>query len=151
MTHELSDWLNRFGLLLGFLSFWFAAPEFIGEERLRSWEQSLARGLFKLPKASQWFFALIILAAIVDYTINFFRWFLVQPLTRLPDVPQSWILVIALTSGTMLLAQVSIEPIVSRLANDSRVRQSALLLGAVLFTISFLLQFIATFQTIPGH
>jgi hypothetical protein len=51
----------------------------------------------------------------------------------------------------MLTAEVLITPIVSRLANDNRVRQSALLLGAALFTISFLLQFIATFQTGPAR
>lgn len=45
LNHELSDWLNRIGLLLGFFSFWLAAPEFIGEERLRGWEKRFAAGL----------------------------------------------------------------------------------------------------------
>src|SRR5437762_914160 len=49
MTHETADWVNRIGMILGFLSFWFAAPEFIGEKRLQSWESALGRSL---PKAA---------------------------------------------------------------------------------------------------
>jgi uncharacterized membrane protein YozB (DUF420 family) len=148
MTHELSDLLNRIGMALGFLSFWLVAPEFIGEERLRSWEQALATGLLKAPKALKWSLAVMTLAAVVVYVV---RSLSTWPPIRFPDVPQWWVLVLALTSATMLTAEVLITPIVSRLANDNRVRQSALLLGAALFTISFLLQFIATFQTGPAR
>jgi hypothetical protein len=35
------EWVNRVGMLLEFLSFWFAAPEILGEERLRALERKL--------------------------------------------------------------------------------------------------------------
>ena len=35
MSPGLALWLNRAGLLLGFLALWFATPEVLGEERLR--------------------------------------------------------------------------------------------------------------------
>jgi hypothetical protein len=34
----IAPWLNRIGLLAGFISFWLVAPELIGEERLLSLE-----------------------------------------------------------------------------------------------------------------
>src|SRR5438105_7240062 len=49
MTRETADWMMRAGLVLGFVSFWFAAPEFIGQERLQKWEAELGKGLLKLP------------------------------------------------------------------------------------------------------
>jgi hypothetical protein len=41
MKPETSLWVNRVGLLLDFLAFWFAAPELLGEKRLRSIELAL--------------------------------------------------------------------------------------------------------------
>ncbi len=32
------DWLHRVGMILNFLSFWFAAPELLGEDRMKKWE-----------------------------------------------------------------------------------------------------------------
>ena len=51
MTRELADNLNRVGLVLGFLSFWFAAPEFIGEQRLKIWERTIAN---LLARTNRW-------------------------------------------------------------------------------------------------
>lgn len=40
MEWELvKPWVNRLGIVLEFLSFWFAAPEILGEERLRALER----------------------------------------------------------------------------------------------------------------
>jgi hypothetical protein len=40
MDWELvKPWVNRVGILLEFLSFWFAAPEILGEKRLRVLER----------------------------------------------------------------------------------------------------------------
>jgi hydrogenase/urease accessory protein HupE len=150
VSHELSDLLNRIGMLLGFISFWFVAPEFIGEERLKSLETALAEGLLKLPKTLRWIFRVLTVMAIVAFIVNY----LSQRGTRLPEIPQSLLLTLGLTALGYLLSSVSqavVKPIASRLAKDNRVRQRALLLGALLFTISFLLQFIATFQSSEIH
>jgi hypothetical protein len=48
LPHDWADVLNRIGLILGFASFWFAAPEFIGEQRLKEWEEGLGSGLRNL-------------------------------------------------------------------------------------------------------
>ena len=42
-------WVNRVGIVLEFLSFWLAAPEILGEERLRKLERRLERGVRWLP------------------------------------------------------------------------------------------------------
>lgn len=71
LSHRTADELNRIGLVVGFLSFWFAAPEFIGEQRLKSWEQILASGLSRVPK--------IVRAATSFVMYFFFLLFYVQP------------------------------------------------------------------------
>ena len=38
------QWVNRLGLVLDFLAFWFAAPEILGEDRLRAMEGRLEKG-----------------------------------------------------------------------------------------------------------
>ena len=45
MDWELvKSWVNRVGILLEFLSFWLAAPEILGEERLRVLEWKVKGG-----------------------------------------------------------------------------------------------------------
>jgi hypothetical protein len=42
-------WVNRVGILLEFLSFWFAAPEILGKERLSALEQRSEQWIKQLP------------------------------------------------------------------------------------------------------
>ena len=56
MPPNYSVHLNRVGLILDFLSFWLAAPEILGEDRLRAVEATLKRGLKGwLQRAPRWF------------------------------------------------------------------------------------------------
>ena len=126
-------------MLLGFLSFWFAAPEFIGEQRLRAWERALVAGVLRLPKGLQWLLAVVNASAVTAYLI----WKFVY--RAIPDYILLFPVLTVSVLMLMYLSQIFVEPIVSRLANDSRVRQRALFVGAVLFTLSFLLQFVASF------
>jgi hypothetical protein len=133
------DNLNRLGLLFGFLSFWFAAPEFLGEERLRSWEQSLVSGLGKLKFAMLYGFLALSGIAFVVLGINAVR-------------ENGSVAVSVWVAGGLFLTMIlvvilfsAMERIVSRLAHDSEVRQTSLFVGAMLFTASFVLQLIATF------
>jgi hypothetical protein len=50
MSHSVANVLNRVGIALGFLSFWFAAPEFVGQDRLQRWEREIANGLAALKR-----------------------------------------------------------------------------------------------------
>ena len=69
MDWELvKPWVNRVGILLEFLSFWFAAPEILGEERLRALERRVEREiedrLLVLPAVLLWALVFIVIVAI---------------------------------------------------------------------------------------
>ncbi len=51
MVWFLSDSAERLGMVLEFLSFWFAAPEILGEERLKQAEATLEEWMRKAPDA----------------------------------------------------------------------------------------------------
>jgi hypothetical protein len=170
MSHEMATWLNRIGIILGFFSFWFAAPEFIGEKRLKSWEESLAKLTGKIPILTAGFFALlgymILLAAgtSVVFLIGYLSSSIPDWIPGMPDMP-SWlfgdvcgvlIFGVILGGGYFLYNYFSslnrrikhmILRAVSAFANDSRQRQRSLFLGAFLFIISTVLQFLATFES----
>lgn len=150
MARELADWLNRIGMVLGFVSFWLVAPEFIGEGRLRSWEHSLAAGLLQMPKIMR---RTLLQMSIVSLGVYVVRYALAIRAGHmaLPEVPQSWLLAFGVVSATLVASQIVVQPLVSKLANDTQVRQTALFLGAGLFVLSFALQFISTFQHVPDH
>jgi hypothetical protein len=132
------DNINRIALLLGFLSFWFAAPEFIGEERLKLWEHSLASGLRRVPLVMAYTLLGLCVIAFVILAVN--------AVGNGGVALSVWTVAgLFLSLVAVLLVRDAIERIVSRLANDDRTRQNSLFVGAVLFTASFLLQLIATF------
>jgi len=151
LTHRLADNLNRIGLVLGFFSFWLAAPEFIGEQRLKSWELVLAASIQRVPKAVQrvtgyalsfltcgFLIGLVVSVFAGDISVLFSPFFLLTgTLVALIGIPLSFFFV-----------RFPLEGLVRRLANDSHVRQKALFLAGLLFTVSFVLQFVATFQDV---
>jgi hypothetical protein len=142
----VSEWLNRTGMLLGFLSFWFAAPEFIGEERLKAWEQALAAGLLRLPKGLQRLQIPLSAAGLIYSLFLLWRFHHTANLWQMNLNHYLLLSGLSLLVGVLLdLSRKFVEPIVSGLATNDRARQTALFFGAVLFTASFLLQFIATF------
>src|SRR5215470_3595367 len=103
MSRELCDWLNRAGLIIGFISFWFAAPELIGEPRLKAWEAALAAGLRLMPRALKITFTLLNLVIIMFYLFRFFATF--RTIRAFPLVPNSWVLTVALFAAASLLSQ----------------------------------------------
>ncbi len=42
-------WINILGMTLQFFSFWFAAPEILGEEKLKHYENKIKRYLSNIP------------------------------------------------------------------------------------------------------
>jgi hypothetical protein len=148
MTREHADLLNRVGMGINFVSFWFAVPELIGEVRLKAWEKSLAGFLSYLPsalkKAAYRLSALVFLILIARLVEN--------KLTRhmvIPALPQGWTVALAALFALSVLFQMVGPWWVSKLANDNDIRQTSFLVGAVLFTLAFALQFWATFQNAP--
>ena len=217
MDWELvKPWVNRVGIVLEFLSFWLAAPEILGEERLRALERRVEKGIMKLPMIlllavglvltvviwrttlqylpDYWKFwealagnrtlrvvILIVgievtalgLATVFDWMLSvekepkprFLRIVVLTMLTIFVVVMWLWTgwesavaMVAALAVTDLVFASATVLTIldlelrkrvvllfVLKLADDRRIRQRSLAVGAVLFVVGFLLQFIATF------
>jgi hypothetical protein len=157
-SHLAADWINRLGLFLGFLAFWFAAPELIGEERLKRWEKwALEDFIRDVPKN---------LGCLVSFSVAClmaFSWLALCLL--LPDriLTDRVVNVVAYASPiAVILAGIFLQskaekllpkftqPLLASLANNERLRARSLLLGAFLFTLGFILTFAATFQAETG-
>jgi len=140
VPRQLVDIFNRVGLVLGFFSFWLAAPEFIGEERLKSWERRLSSGLLKVPTVLT-----IASGLLMVLMLGLYIWKVWQ-LGKLSYKPPI-VLVIVLDAIFMMqsLLEKRLARLVSLVANHSKFRQGILFAGAALFTVSFLLQLAATF------
>lgn len=155
MTHEIADWVNRSGMILSFVAFWFAAPEFIGDKRLRAWEQALLqRGLLKLPVAAK---AMMLITMDCIIGLYFLRW-VWSGRGKLADITPVQLATLGIVSATAIffesIADNILRPVTAKLVSrltDADVRQHSLFFGAALFTISFVLQFTATFQTSLLH
>jgi hypothetical protein len=144
MTRETADWLSRIGIILGFVSFWFVAPEFIGEARLKQWERALSRVILKLPFAAKAAMAIVFSGAALLYVYRFII------TGRTDTISRTTLVTMGITSMTAIFFEV-LRPSLHALANHDHVRQRALFVGGLLFTISTALQFIATFQTAFSH
>jgi hypothetical protein len=149
MSHETCLWLNRISIALAYCSFWFAAPEFIGQERLLLW-QAHAKSFIGLMIAC-WGVVLAVLGFAIDVvpgTIalmksmkanGFWRGLLLPPLT-MPS----------LILGLFVLTGVALQrwgpTLVGALAVRSGWRKRSLLLAAFLFTLSCALQLASTIE-----
>ena len=198
----IKPWVNRVGIMLEFLSFWLAAPEILGEERLRKLERRLEGGIRVLPlmascvaivvtmvlmMAVVWLVggvsseteATVVLAmaavvAAVGLEASAGRMHLVTVvavvavMTALLVVAvavgllAAWkavaflvavaagvgLLMVAMAVGIALVSKLEdrvVLPLLRVLADDKRIRQRSLAVGAVLFVVGFLLQLISTF------
>lgn len=145
-------WINAAGMLLQFLAFWFAAPELLGEKRLKSFEKGLKILIAYLPMIA-------IILVISVYGLAFGIGGIIKGIHASTEGIEasslkSYYLVLSACTVLYLVfilffkrirhwleAKIAI-PISNKLINDQSVRRSALILGAILFTIGFLCQFI---------
>ena len=140
--------LNLLGIVLEFLSFWFAAPEILGEERLRAMERGLEKGIKLLPAVvgARW----TVLAVGMVVTV------MVQVAMEEPRnlLGLTALTAVAVGTGmavvTITLKEKVVEPVLRVLADDERIRQRSLAVGAVLFMVAFLFQFTAALLDISG-
>ena len=155
MSHEAATWLNRIGLVLGFFSFWFAAPEFIGEARLKSWESSLSEYAMILPLLFKLFSPIAAFSIIVIYVYTIARLGMAKEAGRYPFLAfGAFVSSTILCGGAYFLSKKCWIPvyrvtlyIVAFFANDQKQRQRSLFIGAGLFIISTILEFLATFES----
>lgn len=145
-------WVNAIGLLLQFIAFWLAAPELLGEPTLRRFEKGLKKFVTLLPM-------IIIWVVILGYGITSLILSLMKGLdaakngTTESDM-NAFYIKLAVVSGLYFIfiafykrIKIGLEtklaqPLVEKLINNTETRKQALILGAVLFSVGFLLQFI---------
>ncbi len=193
MEWELvKPWVNRVGIVLEFLSFWLAASEILGEERLRALERRVEVGarLLSTSKAAvaaatvvagmsgvvlwkalpDWKAALVAgivaagvigammgavlsawkgaaIAAMLMSAVLYLVLFEALPAQKVTVIVgfAAWVAALGLSLLAFELQQRLVEPLLRTLADDTRIRQRSLAVGAVLFVVGFLLQLIATF------
>jgi hypothetical protein len=151
MEWELvKPWVNRVGILLEFLSFWLAAPEILGEERLRALERRIEQAtgvlLWALLLVATGVLLIGALGLAAGMVIMRFRtelWDRLLVYRRAVGMTVWWG---ALGASLGLALEIVVTRTVLRMmADDARIRQRSLAVGAVLFVVGFLLQLIATF------
>ena len=166
---EAARWLNRAGMVLGFASFWFAAPELIGEERLKKWEERLEAGVARFPLAAKGC-VFVVTACVVGPFLSYFAAILLAAFLRPQeaaavgpgkyDYVKEWHVVVGAVAtflgigGGVQAFGGDVEhwarervavPLLRRLADDDAVRRRWLVAGIWMFTLGFLLQFVASF------
>jgi len=153
--------VNRIGMILEFFSFWFAAPELLGEDRLRRLRDSFGRGVKALPSLTAKVLCGILLFGapgilIVVYqrrvfsylSWSFSHWSHLLVGNVVEEVIGIAFLFLAVAFEFFafeFLTKHVAKPILTKLADNNRLRQNSLVLAAILFVAGFMLQFIATF------
>ena len=149
MRWELvKPWVNRVGIVLEFLSFWFAAPEILGEERLRALERRIEQGLRVLPSVVALGLTGVVVASVVmalgrAAVEGVVTWVIAVMVV-------AWVVVLVMKGTKFEIVAIVLEnkivlPLLRVLADDERIRQRSLAVGAVLFVVGFSLQLVATF------
>lgn len=150
-------WINALGLLLQFISFWFAAPELLGVNTLKRFEISLRKFVAALP-------LIILLCVVLIYAISLSALGILKGIKASEEgiAKNEMTEVYLIMGGCFLVYFVFLiffkriknwldlhlaQPLVSGLINNNKARSSALIVGAVLFTIGFLLQMVVIFLT----
>jgi hypothetical protein len=100
----------------------------------------------------KWVFGIVSAATMTAYVAELVHTF--KASASVPNVTSATLIVVAVVTTATLLAPVLINSVfakaaISRLANDAHARQTSLGLAAILFTASFILQLLATFQQPP--
>lgn len=148
-------WLNALGLLLQFLSFWFAAPELLGTSALQRFEEALRKFLAIIP-------LLILMMVVFGYGIGFSIMGITKGLQAAEtgmEPSEMYGYMAVLLFGTIVyfifmyyykaikkwLDLNIAKPLSEKLVHNNETRSTALAIGAVLFTIGFLLQFVLIF------
>lgn len=132
-------WLDRIGLVCQFLSFWFVAPELIGEDRL----QGLSKGLASFFSTTLFLFISLAVVALA-WSLAFregIHWFHRGSLALL----FSSVVLIPKLLLYKRFKKVWLPALIQHLSDDERFRRGLLMIGGALLTIGVALQILATF------
>jgi hypothetical protein len=142
-------WLSIIGLCMQFLAFWLAAPELLGVEALKRFENGLVKVLSRLPGFTIGFigFATGVSLGIYGMLVG---------LEGDTDAVKEAFIWIGIVFGLYIvfiiffykrlqfyLKNKVAEPLMQTLIANNQARKTALVGGAILFTVGFLSQLIA--------
>lgn len=143
-------WVNALGLTLQFISFWFAAPELLGEQTLKRMEAGLKKLIAKIP-------VIVVLLFCCGYGLTFGIMGMVRGIKAGKEgiathEYYSFIAVLVLSTLAYLvfifnykainhwLETRIAQPLTQQLIHNNETRNNALIIGAFLFSVGFLLQ-----------
>ena len=134
-------WLNVIGLLFEFLAFWLAAPELLGEQSLRGIESGLRKFLSFLPRLTLYLIvsAFLIYCFIQARHVTDYFYYSIQILVG--SVIYTLIMLFIKKIQRFVDEKIS-KPLIEKIIHSRETRKKYLLAGAILFTMSFLLQLI---------
>jgi uncharacterized membrane protein YgdD (TMEM256/DUF423 family) len=157
--------LNRIGLICGLLSFWLAAPELLGEDRLRRADERLRNTVLLLKRRYKklhsvhsfwaWFLfiflpVMTIVGVIVSVTSLLMFGSLSLGQSRVRTVPPSTrFIFFGIGVVTALLALFAGRAVARAFRDSAAFRKRALVTGGVLFLIGWIVQLAATYA--PSH
>lgn len=144
-------WLNAFGLLLQFLSFWFAAPELLGDSFLKRMQGGLKTFITK-------FSLVILLIVVLGYGLTFSFLGIIKGMKASENpISQNEMIQYYIVFGFATIAYMIFilnykkiktwldvrvaGPLIEKLILNPDLRKNALISGAILFTLGFLIQF----------
>jgi hypothetical protein len=152
------DWVNRIGMVLEFVSFWLAAPEILGKQRLLMVENRIRKMLHFLPRLSTPVIAILLVVMPLVCIGEFYlmRTGQIQRSAYGPTItaPKDGMYygvfyiifpLFLLLTGVYFLVDKIGPALLHSLADDKRYRHRALIVGATFFTLGFILQIITTF------
>ena len=149
MDWDLVKVLNLLGIVLEFASFWFAAPEILGEERLRALEWRIERGVSGLPTLLM--LSMVLGAVLVPLALMILK---PQPSWSAGDLSYYALGLVMMLSAPLVFDVIQkriVWPLYrSLLGKGGHVRQRSLAVGAVLFVVGFLCQFMAALLDISA-
>ncbi|MBO6515983.1 MAG: hypothetical protein JJ975_05465 [Bacteroidia bacterium] len=146
-------WLSAVGLIFQFVAFWFAAPELLGAATLKRLEVGIRRFATLAP-------LIIILLIIFGYGLTFlgiaaYNMYVLSETGEAAINPKTYFIYMGLFTALYLAIMLNYkrvrrflehrvgEPLTQRIINSSETRKTALFVGAILFTLGFLLQLLA--------
>lgn len=128
-------WINVLGMTLQFVSFWFAAPEILGEEKLKHYEEKLKHYISNLPTLLFGIPGIILIGTLLSSEND------------AGEIPAPVIFIIlAIVFRKKLQARFEaklIKPFLDKLIESEDKRQNYLRIAAMLFTGGFILSVIA--------
>lgn len=145
-------WLTIFGLIFQFFAFWFAAPELLGSDTLKRFEKGLISFIGKVP-------TLLIASAAVIIGILMSVFGIQQGIKAAEsdstNVIYLMVFILLISAVLMIyflfyakktqqwMSTKMAQPLMQKLISSNKSRKTALIAGAILFTLGFIFQLIA--------